>query len=224
MKNLTRRKLAVTYFQQYGSINSLSSYTTIRDMTTIVGIKTKEGVVLGSDKRASKGFFIGSKITQKIAKVDDTLAVAIAGQLSDAEYLIKVAKAERQLMELRRGFPLTTKESARLIANLAYSGLKNYQPYFVELLVAGIDQEGGHVYAADMSGAITSEDFASSGSGSPIAYGVLESMYFKEITNEQAEAVATKAVAAAMERDPGSGNGIEVLAIPNLLATVEVKK
>jgi 20S proteasome alpha/beta subunit len=46
-------------------------------MTTIVGIKTKEGVVLGSDRRASKGFFIGSKITQKIAKIDDTLAVAI---------------------------------------------------------------------------------------------------------------------------------------------------
>ena len=96
-------------------------------MTTIVGIKTKEGVVLGSDRRASKGFFIGSKITQKIAKIDDTLAVAIAGQLSDAEYMIKVAKAERRLMELRRGFPLTVKESARLIANLAYSGLKNYQ-------------------------------------------------------------------------------------------------
>jgi proteasome beta subunit len=53
-------------------------------MTTIVGIKTKEGVVLGSDKRASKGFFIGSKITQKISKIDDSLAIAIAGQLSDA--------------------------------------------------------------------------------------------------------------------------------------------
>ena len=54
-------------------------------MTTIVGIKTNEGVVLGSDKRASKGFFIGSKITQKITKVDDTLAVAIAGQLSEMQ-------------------------------------------------------------------------------------------------------------------------------------------
>src|SRR5438876_4752556 len=95
-------------------------------MTTIVGIKTKEGVVLGSDRRASKGFFIGSKITQKIAKIGDTLAVAIAGQLSDAEYMIKVAKAERRLMVLRSGFPLTVKESTRLIANLAYSGLKNY--------------------------------------------------------------------------------------------------
>ena len=194
-------------------------------MTTIVGIKTKEGVVLGSDRRASKGFFIGSKITQKIAKIDDTLAIAIAGQLSDAEYLIKVAKAERRLMELRRGFPLLVRESARLIANLAYSGLKSYQPYFVELLVAGVDGDdqegggggGGHIYAADMSGAITSEDFASSGSGSPIAYGVLESVYRKDITNEEAKEIATKAVAAAMERDPGSGNGIDVLVIPNLL-------
>jgi proteasome beta subunit len=193
-------------------------------MTTIVGIKTKEGVVLGSDRRASKGFFIGSKITQKIARIDDTLAVAIAGQLSDAEYMIKAAKAERRLLELRRGFPFTVKESARLIANLAYSGLKNYQPYFVELLVAGVDQGGGHILSADMSGAITDEDFASSGSGSPIAYGVLESAYTRDLTNEQAKQIATKAVAAAMERDPGSGNGIDVLVIPNLLLVKDGNK
>ena len=193
-------------------------------MTTIVGIKTKEGVVLGSDRRASKGFFIGSKITQKIAKVDDTLAIAIAGQLSDAEYLIRVAKAERKLLELRRGFPLTVKESSRLIANLAYSGLKSYQPYFVELLVAGVDDNGGHIYAADMSGAITTEDFASSGSGSPIAYGVLESVYHKNVTNEEAKEIATKAVAAAMERDPGSGNGIDVLIIPNLVTVTASRR
>lgn len=193
-------------------------------MTTIVGIKTKEGVILGSDRRASKGFFIGSKITQKIAKVDDTLAIAIAGQLSDAEYLIRVAKAERKLLELRRGFPLTVKESSRLIANLAYSGLKSYQPYFVELIVAGVDDNGGHIYAADMSGAITTEDFASSGSGSPIAYGVLESVYHKNVTNEEAKEIATKAVAAAMERDPGSGNGIDVLVIPNLLTVTASRR
>ena len=193
-------------------------------MTTIVGIKTNEGVVLGSDRRASKGFFIGSKITQKIAKIDDFLAVAIAGQLSDAEYMIKVAKAERRLMELRRGFPLTVKESSRLIANIAYSGLKSYQPYFVELLVAGVDDNGGHIYAADMSGALTTEDFASSGSGSPIAYGVLESVYHKNITNEEAKEIATKAVAAAMERDPGSGNGIDVLVIPNLVTVTASRR
>ncbi len=185
-------------------------------MTTIVGIKTKDGVVLGSDKRASKGFFIGSKIVQKIATIDDTLAVAIAGQLSDAEHIIKMTKAERRLIELRRGFPLSIKEATRLIANITYSGLRNYQPYYVELLVAGVDRDGAHVFAADMSGAITEEDFASSGSGSPIAYGVLESLYNKNITNKQASEIASRAVSAAMERDPGSGNGINILAIQNL--------
>lgn len=185
-------------------------------MTTIVGIKTKDGVVLGSDKRASKGFFIGSKIVQKIAKIDDTLAVAIAGQVSDAEHIIKVTKAERRLMELRRGFPLSVRESSRMVANIAYAGLRNYQPYYVELLVAGVDKEGPHVFAADMSGAVMEEDFASSGSGSPIAYGVLESLYSKDITNSQASDIASKAVSAAMERDPGSGNGINILQINNL--------
>jgi proteasome beta subunit len=186
-------------------------------MTTIVGIRSNDGVVLASDRRASKGFFIGSKITQKISKVDDTLAMAIAGQLSDAEYMIKMAKAERKLVELRRGYPLTVKESARLIANLAYSGLKNYSPYFVELLVAGVDANGSHVYSADMSGAITEEDFASSGSGSPMAYGVLENSYNAKITLDEAQTLASKAVAAAIERDPGSGNGVDVLAIPALV-------
>ncbi|HEY7573415.1 MAG TPA: proteasome subunit beta [Nitrososphaeraceae archaeon] len=193
-------------------------------MTTIVGLRTKYGVILGSDRRASKGFFIGSKITQKITQIDDTLAVAVAGQLSDAEHIIKVAKAERKLIELRRGFPLTVKESARLIANLAYSGLKNYQPYFVELIVAGVDSEGGQVFVADMSGAITGEEFAASGSGSPVAYGVLENLYHNEMTNDQAKQVAEKAVSAAMERDPGSGNGIDVLVIPSIIQVQQKEK
>jgi proteasome beta subunit len=191
-------------------------------MTTIIGIKTTEGVVLASDKRASKGFFIGSKIVQKISKIDDTLAIAIAGQLSDAEHLIKVTAAERKLIELRRGFPLSVKESSRLIANLAYSGMKNYQPYYVELLVAGVDASGSHVNVADMSGAITNEDYAASGSGAPIAYGVLESLYHLDITNDEAKEIAKKAVSAAMERDPGSGNGIDVLVIPKLVTADQV--
>ena len=126
-------------------------------MTTIVGIKTKDGVVLSSDKRASKGFFIGSKITQKILKVDETIAVAIAGQVSDAEYLVNAVRAERTLVGLQRGYPLTVRETAKLIANIAYQGMKNYQPYFAEFIVGGVDQTGPHVFESDMSGAISTE-------------------------------------------------------------------
>ncbi|MDG6907572.1 MAG: proteasome subunit beta [Nitrososphaerota archaeon] len=188
-------------------------------MTTIVGINCKDGVVLSSDKRASKGFFIGSKETQKILPVDETLAVAIAGQVSDAEYLVNVVRAERKLVTLQRGFPLTVKETSKLIANIAYNGLKSYQPYYAEFIVAGVDATGPHVFISDMSGAVSSEEYVSTGSGSPIAYGVLESNYKKELTMDDAKTIATSAVKAAMERDPGSGNGIDVLSIP---ATIQV--
>src|SRR3990172_8559396 len=184
-------------------------------MTTTVGIRSKDGVVLAADKRASKGFFVGSKVVQKIFPLDDTIAVAIAGAMSDAEYLVNLAKAERRLLTLRRGFPLSVKESAKLISNIVYSSMKSYNPFYVELVVAGVDREGAHVYTSDMSGAITSEDFMSSGSGSPIAYGVLEQGFRKEFSLEDARKLAEAAVRAAMERDPGSVNGVDVLAIPN---------
>jgi proteasome beta subunit len=51
---------------------------------------------------------------------------------------------------------------------------------------------------------------------------VLESLYHKDITNENAKEIASKAVAAAMERDPGSGNGIDTMVIPNLVAVPAV--
>ncbi len=184
-------------------------------MTTTVGIRSKDGVVLAADKRASKGFFVGSKTVQKLFALDDATAVAIAGQMSDAEYLVNLAKAERRLLSLRRGYPLSVKESAKLIANIVYSGMKNYSPFYVELVVAGVDREGAHVYTSDMSGAVTSEDFMSSGSGSPIAYGVLEQGYNTDISLDGARKLGEAAVKAAMERDPGSGNGIDVLVVPN---------
>lgn len=184
-------------------------------MTTTVGIRSTDGVVLAADKRASKGFFIGSKVVQKIFHLDDTIAVAIAGQMSDAEYLVNLAKAERRLLALRRGFPLSVKESAKLIANITYNGMKSYTPFYVELVVAGVDREGPHVYTNDMSGAITSEDFMSSGSGSPIAYGVLEQGYRQDMNIDEAKRLGEAAVRAAMERDPGSGNGVDVVSIPN---------
>jgi len=184
-------------------------------MTTTVGIRSKDGVVLAADKRASKGFFVGSKDVRKLFQLDETTAVAIAGQMSDAEYLVSLAKAERRLLSLRRGFPLSVKESAKLIANIVYSGMKSYNPFYVELVVAGVDRDGGHVYTSDMSGAITSEDFMSSGSGSPIAYGVLEQGFRSDLNLDGARTLAEAAVRAAMERDPGSGNGVDVLVVPN---------
>ncbi len=182
-------------------------------MTTIVALKCVDGVVLASDRRATKGGMIGSKDAKKIYPIDEKKAVAIAGQLSDANYLINLIKAEAKLISFDRGFPLTVKEVAKMLSNLQYSGMRSYAPYIAEMLVAGIDETGSQVFEADVSGAVTEEDYASSGSGSPMAYGVLEATYHVGISTKEGAEIAAKAVKSAMERDPGSGNGIQVLTI-----------
>ena len=85
-----------------------------------------------------------------------------------------------------------------------------------------MDEAGGHVYVADMSGAITGEDFAALVLA-PRSHTGCSKVDNIEITNEQAQEIATKAV-AAMERDPGSGNGIDILTIPNLITVVSNPK
>lgn len=182
-------------------------------MTTIVAVKCEDGVVLASDRRASKGGMIGSKAVKKIYPIDDRKAVAIAGQLSDANYLVNLVKAEAKLMEFNRGFPLTVKEVAKLLSNMLYSGMRSYAPYITELLVAGVDETGPNVFEADISGAVTDEMFTSSGSGSPMAYGVLEASFREGLTVKEGVEIAKRAVRSAMERDPGSGNGVQVMAI-----------
>jgi proteasome beta subunit len=182
-------------------------------LTTTVGLKCKDGVVLASDRRASKGGMIGSKAVKKIYLLDSNKAVAIAGQLSDANYLINLVKAESQLMQFERGFSLSVKESAKLLSNILYNGMRSYAPFITEMLVAGLDESGPCLYEADISGAVTEEKFTSSGSGSPIAFGVLEASYREGLDSNEASEIASKAVKAAMERDPGSGNGIMILKI-----------
>ncbi len=176
-------------------------------------MKCSDGVVLASDRRASKGGMVGSKGVKKIYPLDDNKAVAIAGQLSDANYLINLVKAESKLMQFERGFPLSVSESAKLLSNILYNGMRSYAPFVTEMLVAGFDESGPRLFEADISGAVTEEKFTSSGSGSPIALGVLESSYREGVTCGEGSDIASRAVKAAMERDPGSGNGIMVLRI-----------
>ena len=51
------------------------------------------------------------------------------------------------------------------------------------------------------------------GSGSPMAYGVLEDRYSEDLYVEEGVDVAIRAIKSAMERDAFSGNGILVATI-----------
>jgi len=186
--------------------------------TTTVGIVCTDGVVLAADKRATAGNLIVDKRAEKVHVISEDVAVTIAGTVSDAQLLIKLIRAELKLKEVRTNKRSTMKESANLLGGLLYSSIRRMSmiPSIAHFLMAGKDHLGTHLYDLFPDGSVTKiKDFISSGSGSVIAYGVLESQYDPEITIEEGIKLITKAVNAALQRDSASGNGLDVITITN---------
>jgi len=180
--------------------------------TTTVGVICKDGVVLASEKRATMGSFIASKAARKIYQVDDRMGLTTAGIVGDAQALVRLISVEARLYKTRRQEPMTVKAMTTLLSNVL-NGQRMF-PYLVQLLVGGIDRKGAHIYSVDPFGGNTDErEIAATGSGSPIAYGVLEDKYSTDISLEEGVALATQALRSAMKRDSASGEEIEIVTI-----------
>jgi proteasome beta subunit len=101
--------------------------------------------------------------------------------------------------------------AARLVANLLFSA--RYVPLATQVLIGGVDETGPHVFSLDPFGSLTEEKFVSTGSGSPIALGVLEDKYREDMPVEELLPTIVKAVNSAMKRDAASGNNYNVTII-----------
>ena len=180
--------------------------------TTTVGLICRDSVVLASEKRATMGSFIASKAARKIYQVDDRMGLTTAGIVGDAQTLVRLISVEARLYKIRRQEPMTVKAMTTLLSNVL-SG-QRFFPYLVQLLVGGIDRNGAHIFSIDPFGGNTDErEIAATGSGSPIAYGVLEDRYSKDISVEEGIALAIQALHSAMKRDSASGEEMEVMVI-----------
>ncbi|MEM4306919.1 MAG: proteasome subunit beta [Candidatus Woesearchaeota archaeon] len=183
--------------------------------TTTVGIVCRDGVVLAADKRATAGL-VFSKKEKKIHPIADNMVVAMAGLVSDAQLLIKLIKAELKLKDLQTGRYSNVKEAANLLAGMLYMNIRKMTmvPGIVAFLLAGKDNEGFHLYNLGIDGSITKfDDYTSEGSGSVFALGVLEANYKKGIGIDEGIKLAVRTVNAALQRDPNTGNGIDVVTV-----------
>ncbi|NYZ60079.1 archaeal proteasome endopeptidase complex subunit beta [Candidatus Micrarchaeota archaeon] len=189
--------------------------------TTTVGLVCKDGVILASDRRATMGYYIANKKTPKIHMISDRIGMTIAGGVGDAQTLVRWMQSEIKLYELKHSRKMTVEAASTLLANI----LSNYKyyPFYVQLLVGGVDEKP-HVYSVDMLGGVTEEDITATGSGSPIAMGVLEEMFIKDGSVKDNAPIAARAVGAAIKRDAGSGEGVDILIItPHGIETLTEK-
>ncbi|MBU0532397.1 archaeal proteasome endopeptidase complex subunit beta [Candidatus Micrarchaeota archaeon] len=178
--------------------------------TTTVGLVCKDGVVLASDRRATMGYLIASKDIDKIYPINDRIAMTIAGSVGDAQTLVRWMNAELKLYELRHEQHPSVEAAASLLANIL--GQYKFFPFYVQLLIGGMD-ERPRLFSVDMLGGVTEENVTATGSGSPIAYGVLEELYKESQHVEDNLPIAAKAVSAAMKRDAASGERVDIVVV-----------
>ena len=184
---------------------------TLSTGTTTVGVVCSDGIIMASDRRATMGYFIANKDIQKIYQIDDRLSMTIAGGVGDAQALIRLMQAEANLYKFKHGKAIGGKAAAMLLSNL----LHNYKfyPFYVQLLIGGVGDEKPEVFSLDALGGMTEEKYVSTGSGSPVAYGLLEEMYKEGGSIKDNLRTAAKAIAAAMKRDAATGESVDLVTV-----------
>lgn len=179
--------------------------------TTTIGVVCRDGVVLATDTRVTMGTFVASKRGKKVFKIDDHLAMTIAGVVAEAQNVVDILKANACLFRLDKGRSMPVMAATRLAANILFSS--RAFPLAMQAIIGGIDEAGAHIYALDPFGSVTKETCVSTGSGSPIAYGVLEAEYKKDMPISDGISMVVRAINSSMKRDAGSGDSFDVAVV-----------
>jgi proteasome beta subunit len=207
--------MEIAYIQILGRIRNMAQNNVASNLilkgTTTIGVVCKDGVILASDTRVTMGYYVAHKLGKKVYKIDHHLGMTIAGTVADAQRVVDILTANAQLYKIKMNRPMPVSSAARLIANLLFSA--RYIPLATQVLIGGVDATGSHIFNLDPFGSLTEEKFVSTGSGSPVAYGVLEDKYTEDMTAEELLPTIVKAVNVAMKRDIASGNSYNVTVI-----------
>ncbi|XP_018569112.1 proteasome subunit beta type-5 [Anoplophora glabripennis] len=176
--------------------------------TTTLGFMYKGGVVLAVDSRATGGQFIGSQTMKKIVEINDFLLGTLAGGAADCVYWDRVLAKQCRMYELRNRERISVAAASKLMANMVY----NYKGMGLSMgmMLAGWDKRGPQLYYVDSEGTRTPGKVFSVGSGSIYAFGVLDSGYKWDLTDEEAYDLGRRAIYHATHRDAYSGGIVRV--------------
>ncbi|MGY4884843.1 MAG: hypothetical protein ACP5NZ_04670 [Nanobdellota archaeon] len=194
----------------------------VKTGTTTLGIVCKDGVVIAADKRGTYGTqdggvsYIAGWDQEKIEEVTPEIIVTTAGTASDTRKIIKIVRAELKLKELRSKSKPNVDQAANLFASMTYHGIRQPSmiPAIAHFILSGYDSEGVHLYNIHADGFLEEEKkYSVSGSGLIHVNPILDSEYKENLSVDEGVKLAKKCLNASMNRDPGSGEGMDIYVV-----------
>lgn len=175
--------------------------------TTCLAFIFQGGVLVSVDSRASQGPYVGSQSVQKVIEINKNLLGTMAGGAADCLFWERNLALQVRVWELRNKQRMTTAAASKLLANT----LAQYRGMGLSMgtMICGWDKTGPGLYYVDDDAtrlkAKPSSPYFAVGSGSTYAYGVLDTSYRFDLSDDEAIRLGRRAILHATHRDAYSG-------------------
>lgn len=187
----------------------------------VIAMKGKDCVAIATDKRFGvQGKTMSSKF-QRVFQFGPTLFLGLSGLATDTKTVFQRLRFRINMYELRENRHIRPKTFSSMITSFLYE--KRFGPYFIEPVIAGIDEKTGEPFIScmDLIGCPTEpEDFVVAGTCAEQLYGMCETLWEPNLSPDELFEVAAQALVNACDRDAISGWGATVYIIQKDAVTV----
>jgi len=176
--------------------------------TTTLAFKFQGGVIVAVDSRATAGPSIESQTVKKVIEINPYLLGTMAGGAADCMFWERVLARQCRVYELRNKERISVAAASKLLANIVY----DYKGMGLSMgtMIIGWDKKGPGLYYVDNDGERLQGKLFSVGSGSVYAYGILDSGYKWDLSEEEAQELGKRAIYHATHRDAYSGGVVNL--------------
>jgi proteasome alpha subunit len=203
---------AITVFSPDGRLFQVEyAREAVKRGTTTVGLKFKDGVVLIVDKRIASRL-MEPKSIEKIFRIDEHIGCATSGLVADARILVDQARVIAQISKITYDEKMGVEALVKRICDFKqnYTQYGGVRPFGTALLVAGVDDQGEHLFETDPSGALVSYKAGSIGAGRNTVMEVFEEEFKESMEMEVAILLGLKALLKATDEEKLNPKAVEI--------------
>ncbi|MBI0583590.1 MAG: archaeal proteasome endopeptidase complex subunit alpha [Methanomassiliicoccus sp.] len=203
---------AITVFSPDGRLFQVEyAREAVKRGTTTVGLKFRDGAVLIVDKRIASRL-MEPKSIEKIFQIDEHIGCATSGLVADARVLVDHARVTAQVSKITYDERINVEMLVKKICDYKqnYTQYGGVRPFGTALLVAGVDDQGVHLFETDPSGALVSYKAGSIGAGRNVVMEVFEEQYQEGMEMDDAIVLGLKALKKATEEEKLNPKSVEI--------------